>query len=179
MAAIAAALLATLEQEQAVEARASVQPINDFGGAGAGSYQFNYALQGPDLQKLDEIASGAEDELLGQGIPRERVRTQYGVSISQEWLDRVLQDEAARRLEIEREMDAAILEAHVQTKRTRLDAAELRQLVEALGRRTSLDDDAPLGIDDLVLGHAQRAGTPGSRDRAESHWSRPTVRCVP
>ncbi|MFN8010685.1 MAG: efflux RND transporter permease subunit [Holophagaceae bacterium] len=40
------------------ELRAAVQPINDIGGGGANSFQFNYAIQGPDLQKLDEIAQG-------------------------------------------------------------------------------------------------------------------------
>ncbi|MBK8727655.1 MAG: efflux RND transporter permease subunit [Holophagaceae bacterium] len=40
------------------ELRASVQPISDIGGGGAGSYQFNYAIQGPELEKLDEIAGG-------------------------------------------------------------------------------------------------------------------------
>ncbi len=40
------------------ELRASVQPVNDIGGGGAASYQFNYAIQGPELSKLDEIAAG-------------------------------------------------------------------------------------------------------------------------
>ena len=40
------------------ELRTAVQPISDIqqGGA-AGSYQFNFALQGPDLGKLDEITA--------------------------------------------------------------------------------------------------------------------------
>lgn len=37
--------------------RAAVQPINDINQGGAANYQFNYAIQGPDLDKLDEIAS--------------------------------------------------------------------------------------------------------------------------
>lgn len=38
--------------------RAAVQPVNDINqGGGAGAYQVNYALMGPDLEKLDEIAA--------------------------------------------------------------------------------------------------------------------------
>jgi len=38
------------------ELRAAVQPIGDIQQGGAANFQFNYAIQGPDLEKLDEIA---------------------------------------------------------------------------------------------------------------------------
>jgi HAE1 family hydrophobic/amphiphilic exporter-1 len=37
--------------------RAAVQPVNDIQQGGAANYQFNYAIQGPDLDKLDELAN--------------------------------------------------------------------------------------------------------------------------
>ena len=36
--------------------RSAVQPVNDIQQGGAANYQFNYAVQGPDLDKLEEIA---------------------------------------------------------------------------------------------------------------------------
>ena len=33
--------------------RSAVQPINDIAQGGAANYQFNFAIQGPDLEKLD------------------------------------------------------------------------------------------------------------------------------
>src|SRR5262249_35207051 len=37
--------------------RTAVQPVNDIQQGGAANYQFNYAIQGPDLDKLEEIAT--------------------------------------------------------------------------------------------------------------------------
>ncbi len=37
------------------ELRGAVQPVGDWGGGG-GQYQFSYAIQGPDLVKLDELS---------------------------------------------------------------------------------------------------------------------------
>src|SRR5262249_23850912 len=39
------------------ELRAAVQPINDIQQGGAANYQFNYAIQGPDLDKLNQLAA--------------------------------------------------------------------------------------------------------------------------
>ena len=40
------------------ELRTAVQPVNDLaGGGGANNYQFNYAIQGPNLEKLEQIAA--------------------------------------------------------------------------------------------------------------------------
>jgi HAE1 family hydrophobic/amphiphilic exporter-1 len=36
--------------------RTAVQPVNDIQQGGAANFQFSYAIQGPDLEKLDEIA---------------------------------------------------------------------------------------------------------------------------
>jgi hydrophobic/amphiphilic exporter-1 (mainly G- bacteria), HAE1 family len=36
--------------------RAAVQPINDIQQGGAANFQFNYAIQGPDLERLDQIS---------------------------------------------------------------------------------------------------------------------------
>jgi HAE1 family hydrophobic/amphiphilic exporter-1 len=40
------------------ELRAGVQPINDIQQGGAANYQFNYAIQGPDLDELARLAGG-------------------------------------------------------------------------------------------------------------------------